>query len=208
MTPGSTSPPSPIRARRLVAKEYIYARLAPADPLVAVLPRAYRIPLTLRTCGKRLIEAASWLNWLTGQQIASLGQVTQDHCDRYLIERGRRKDASGTVIGTLDDASLRVPAAVIIELADYGELFTADRYADHFTPWQGRTSSHVAGIRSGGENKTLAAGPADPAAAARRGVLPDRDSGIPCGGPAADGPPGSPGTPGTPLLALHQDHPG
>src|SRR5208337_3515035 len=88
--------------RRLVAKEYIYARLAPADPLVAVLPRAYRIPLTLRTCGKRLIEAASWMNWLTGQQIASLGQVTQDHCDRYLIERGRRKDASGTVIGTLD----------------------------------------------------------------------------------------------------------
>src|SRR5208337_3475754 len=79
--------------RRLVAKEYIYARLAPADPLVAVLPRAYRIPLTLRTCGKRLIEAASWMNWLTGQQIASLGQVTQDHCDRYLIERGRRKDA-------------------------------------------------------------------------------------------------------------------
>ena len=140
--------------RRLVAKEYIYARLAPADPLVAVLPRAYRIPLTLRTCGKRLIEAASWMNWLTGQQIASLGQVTQDHCDRYLIERGRRKDASGTVIGTLDDASLRVPAAVIIELAGYGELFTADRYADHFTPWQGRTSSHVAGIRSGGENKT------------------------------------------------------
>jgi hypothetical protein len=113
--------------RRLVAKEYIYARLAPADPLVAVLPRAYRIPLTLRTCGKRLIEAASWMNWLTGQQIASLGQVTQDHCDRYLIERGRRKDASGTVIGTLDDASLRVPAAVIIELAGYGELFTADR---------------------------------------------------------------------------------
>ena len=139
---------------RLVAKEYIYARLAPADPVVAVLPRAYRVPLTLRTCGKRLIEAASWMNWLTGQQIASLGQVTQDHCDRYLIERGRRKDASGTVIGTLEDASLRVPAAVIIELAGYGELFTADRYADGFTPWQGRTSSQVAGIRSGGENKT------------------------------------------------------
>jgi hypothetical protein len=140
--------------RRLVAKEYIYARLAPADPLVAVLPRAYRIPLTPRTCRKRLIEAASWLNWLTSQQVASLGQVTQDHCDRYLIERGRRKDASGTVIGTLDDASLRVPAAVIIELAGYGELFTADRYAGHFTPWHGRASSRVAGIRSGGENKT------------------------------------------------------
>ena len=142
------------RRWQLVAKEYIYARLAPADPVVAVLPGAYRVPLTLQSCGKRLIEAATWLNWLTGQQITSLGQVTQDHCDRYLIERGRRKDASGTVIGTLEDASLRVPAAVVIDLAGYGELFTADHYAGGFTPWRGRTSSQVAGVRSGGENKT------------------------------------------------------
>ncbi len=139
---------------RLVAKEYIYARLAPAGPVVAALPGAYRVPLTLQSCAQRLLEAASWLNWLTGQRIASLGQVTQDHCDRYLIERGRRKDASGAVTGTLQDASLRVPAAVVIELAGYRELFTADRYAEGFTPWQSRTSAQVAGTRSGGENKT------------------------------------------------------
>ena len=75
------------RRWQLVAKEYIYARLAPAGPVVAVLPGAYRVPLTLQSCAQRLIEAAGWLNWLTGQQITSLGQVTQDHCDRYLIER-------------------------------------------------------------------------------------------------------------------------
>jgi integrase len=139
---------------KLVAKEYIYARLAPADPVVAVLPGAYRVPLTLQSCAQRMTEAASWLNWLTGQQITSLGQVTQDHCDRYLIERGRRKNAAGVVTGTIDDASLRPAAAVIIELAGYGELFTADRYAGGFTPWRGRTSSRVVGFRSGRENKT------------------------------------------------------
>ena len=52
----------------LVAKEYIYARLAPGAPARRAPPRAYRIPLTLRTCGKRLIEAASWMNWLTGSR--------------------------------------------------------------------------------------------------------------------------------------------
>ncbi len=34
------------RRWRLLAKEYIFARLAPADPAVAVLPAAYRVPLT------------------------------------------------------------------------------------------------------------------------------------------------------------------
>ena len=142
------------RRWQLVAKEYIFARLAPADPVVATLPGAYRVPLTLQSCAQRLVEVASWLNWLTRQQIASLGLVGQDHCDRYLIERGRRMDASGAVIGAIDNASLRLPAAVLIELAGYSEVFTADRYADGFTPWRGRTSSQVVGFRSGGENKT------------------------------------------------------
>ena len=121
---------------KLVAKEYIYARLAPADPVVAVLPSAYRVPLTPQSCGRRLAEAARWLNWLTGQKIASLGQVSQDQCDRYLIERGRRQNAAGQVIGTLEDISLRTAAAVVIDFADYGELFTTDRYARGFTPWR------------------------------------------------------------------------
>jgi len=142
------------RRWRLAAKEYIYARLTPADPVVAVLPGAYRVPLTLQSCGRRLTEAATWLNWLTSQHLASLGQVTQDHCDRYLIERRRRKNAGGAVIGTLEDASLRAAASVVIDFAGYGELFTADRYAGGFTPWQGRTAAQVLGVRSGGENKT------------------------------------------------------
>jgi len=40
-----------------------------------------------------------------------------------------------------------------VQVAD-AELFTPDRYRDGFTPWRGRTASQVAGLRSGGENKT------------------------------------------------------
>ena len=139
---------------RQVAKEYIFARLAPAHPVVAVLAGAYRVPLTLQTCARRMPEVAGWLNWLTSQQIRSLDHLTQDHCDRYLAERRRRKDKAGQVIGTLSAGTLQAVAAVIIELSAYRELFTADRYHDGFTPWQGRTASQVAGLRSGGENKT------------------------------------------------------
>ena len=38
---------------RLVAKEYLLARMLPGHELVAVLPHAYRIPLALRSCKRR-----------------------------------------------------------------------------------------------------------------------------------------------------------
>lgn len=139
---------------RLVAKEYLFARLAPRHEQVAVLPHAYRVPLTLWSCSRRLAETVRWLNWLSAQQVASLGEVTQDHCDRYLAERGLRRDRAATVIGTLDESVVRVAAAAIIELAYYGALFTADRYHEHFIPWNGRSSSEVAGMRPPAQNKT------------------------------------------------------
>jgi hypothetical protein len=139
---------------RLTAKEYLFARLAPGHPEVAVLPRAFRVPLTLSSCIRRLAETARWMNWLTAQRIPSLGDVTQDHCDRYLAGRRLRTDAAGTVTGTLEASVARVAAAAIIELASYGELLSADRYRDGFTPWNGRPSSQVAGMRAPAENKT------------------------------------------------------
>ena len=141
---------------RLAAKEYLFARLAPGHPGVAVLPRAFRVPLTLPSCLRRLAETARWMNWLSAQRVPSLGDVTQDHCDRYLAGRRLRRDAAGTVIGTLEESVARVAAAVIIELASYGELLSADRYRDGFTPWNGRSSSQVAGMRAPAENKTPA----------------------------------------------------
>ena len=84
--------------------------------------------------------------------------MTQDDCDRYLTGRRQRKDRAGAVIGTLDESVARVAAAVIIELACYRELLTADRYRDGLTPWNGRSSSQVAGMRPPAENKTPVAG--------------------------------------------------
>lgn len=139
---------------RLVAKEYLFARLAPGHERVAVLPHAYRVPLTLWSCSSRLGETARWLNWLMGQQIGSLREVTQEHCDRYLLERQARRDRAGVVIGNLEASAPRLAAAVIIELAHYGELFTADRYHERFVPWNGRSSCQVAGMRPPAENKT------------------------------------------------------
>ena len=139
---------------RLVAKEYLLARLAPCHPDVAVLPRAFRVPLTLASCVRRLAETIRWMNWLTVRHVTSLGEVAQDDCDRYLAERRLRKDPAGAVTGTLEESVARVAAAAIIELACYCELFTADRYRDGFTPWNGRSSSQVAGLRPPAENKT------------------------------------------------------
>jgi len=94
------------------------------------------------------------MNWLTAQRVPSLGGVTQDHCDRYLAERRLRKDAAGTVVGTMEESGTRAAAAAIIELASYRELLSADRYRDGSTPWNGRSSSQVAGMRPPAENKT------------------------------------------------------
>ena len=143
---------------RLAAKEYLLARLAPGHPEVRILPRAFRVPLTLLSCSKRLAETTRWMNWLTARRITSLGEVSQDDCDRYLAERCLRKDSAGAVTGTLDESVARVAAAVIIELACYRELLTADRYRDGFTPWNGRSSSQVAGMRPPAENKTPVVG--------------------------------------------------
>jgi integrase len=139
---------------RLVAKEYLFARLAPRNEQVAVLPHAYRTPLTLWTCSQRLDETTRWLNWLTTQHVGSLAEVTQEHCERYLAQRQLRRDKAGAVIGTLQESVTRLAAAVIIELALYGELFTADRYHERFIPWGGRSSSQVAGMRPSAQNKT------------------------------------------------------
>jgi hypothetical protein len=143
---------------RLAAKEYLFARLAPGHPAIAVLPGAFRVPLTLATCAKRLAETIRWMNWLTAQHVPSLGDVTQDHCDRFLAGRRLRRDAAGTVIGTMEASGTRVAAAVITELAFYRELLSADRYRDGFTPWNGRPSSRVAGMRPPAENKTPVVG--------------------------------------------------
>ena len=164
---------------RLVAKEYLLARMLPGHELVAVLPHAYRIPLALRSCKRRLAELTGWLNWLTASSAGSLSQVSQQHCDRYLHHRRARRDRSGAVLGSVDESVARLAAAVVIELALYGELFTADAYAPGFRPWDGRSSARVAGKGS------PSAGPRRSGSSSSRST---RRSRWPSSYPAAPGP--------------------
>ncbi len=141
-------------AWRLVAKEYVLALLAPAHPLVSAIPAAYRVPRALATCALRVAEVTRWLNWLSGQQVASLGEVTDRHCARYLEHRRFQRDETGELVRELTAGRRLQIATPIIDLAFYGELFTADRYAAGFRPWGGKTATTVVGYRKSKENKT------------------------------------------------------
>jgi hypothetical protein len=139
---------------RLLAKEYLLARMIPGHERVAVLPGAYRFPLALRSCKRRLAELARWLNWLTADGVGSLQQVSQQHCDRYLQHRRVRRGKDGAMPGGVDESVVRLAAAVVIELALYGELFTTGGYATGFRPWAGRSPAQVASMRTPDGNKT------------------------------------------------------
>ena len=99
--------------------------LAPRHEAVALLPRAARIPVHLRTAYARLGEASRFLNWLAGQGVSSLGEVGSHHCETYLFHRRHVLDEHGTVVGERSPGTRRRAAQVIIDLLNYGELFTA-----------------------------------------------------------------------------------
>jgi len=139
----------------LVAKELVIALLAPRHQAVAVLPRAYRTALHLNTARGRLAELTRWLNWLTTQGVTSLGQVDAEYCEAYLAHRRYVRDDHGTLIGGRSPATRRAAAQIIVDLVNYRELFTADRFDASLRPWSGASPSAVAEMRSGRDgNKT------------------------------------------------------
>jgi len=140
---------------RVVARELILALLAPRHPAVAPLPRAARTPLHVRTAKGRLDEVTRWLNWLTQRGVARLAEVDDDCCAAYLMHRRHVRDENGVVIGDRSPATRRGAAQVVVDLLNYGELFTTDRLDPSLRPWAGASASAVAQMRSGrAENKT------------------------------------------------------
>ena len=131
---------------RLVAKELLFALLAPRHQAVAVLPHAYRVPLAIPTCRERLASVTRWLNWLTGQGITSLAQVTQQHCDAYLDYRRHARDEWGRPVRERGPASRRETVAAVLDLHAYAELFTAGGYRPGLHPWHGKPASTIAGV--------------------------------------------------------------
>lgn len=139
---------------RLVAKELMFALLVPRHEAVAVLPHAYRTPMALRTCLRRLTLLTRWLNWLTGQGVTGLGEVTEEHCERFLAHCGHARDKQGRQLREASASHRRQVVATVLDLVSYRELLTSDRYQAGLRPWKGVSSSAVVGMRPGRENKT------------------------------------------------------
>ncbi len=134
---------------RLVAKELIFAMLAPRHEAVAMLSRAYRTPVHLSTAYGRLFELTGFLAWLTGCGIGSLSEIDDDCCHAYLAHRRYVRDLDGVVVGELSPATRRNAAQIIVDLLSYGELFTADRLPAGLRPWGGASASAIAEMPSG-----------------------------------------------------------
>jgi hypothetical protein len=139
---------------RLVAKELLFALLAPRHQAVAVLPHAYRVPLAVPTCRERLTSVTGWLNWLAGQGITSLAQVTQQHCDAWLEHRRHARDEQGRPVRERSPASRRETVAALLDLHAYAELFTVGGYQPGLRPWNGKPASVIAGVVRRDQNAT------------------------------------------------------
>jgi hypothetical protein len=139
---------------RLVAKELMFALLVPRHEAVAILPHAYRTPMALRTCIRRLLLLTRWLNWLTSHGVTGLGEVTEEHCDGFLAHCGHAHDKQGRQLREASPSHRRQAVAVVLDLISYRELFTSDRHHADLRPWKGASSSAVVGMRPDTENKT------------------------------------------------------
>lgn len=135
----------PLPAWRTVVREYLVALLAPHHELVVALPWARRRKLHVRSCRNRLDCLTGFFTWLAGHGVTHLSEVDQRHCDGYLLHLLDRGLTSGGVL---------TEVATIKDLARYGELLSADRFADGFLPWPGRSAAVVAGHHRPAGNST------------------------------------------------------
>lgn len=142
---------------RLVAKELIMALLAPRHSAVALLPRAYRTPLHLRSCAGRLDELIRFFGWLGQREITSLTAIDTQTCEAYLHFRRYVTDGVGTIVGEQSPGTRRAAAQVIVDLVNYRDLFSADGVRADLRPWGGATASAVAEMPSGRQGNTTPA---------------------------------------------------
>ena len=141
-------------AWRLVAREQLMALLAPRHEAVAVLARASRTPLHLRTCQLRFTELVRLLNWLPARGVVSLGQLTSEHCQAYLTWRREIRGADGRLVGQRGPTTALRAASAVTGLVSYRELFTADRPPAGLRPFGGATAAQAAQLTRNAACKT------------------------------------------------------
>ena len=122
---------------RLSVKELLCARLYPTHPaVVSAVPNRRRRPAPLCEAYFRILLYKRWLDWLDAHAITSLGEVGQEHCDRYYNTRAQQIAPSA------------LSAMVILplrELADYGPVLN-DSYPAEFRPWGHRRVCQITGL--------------------------------------------------------------
>jgi integrase len=136
---------------RLVAKEYLVALMVPMHAAVWELPGAFRVPRTVNGCNNKQYELIRWFNWLSDQGVSTLAEVDDHLCESYLAYR-RTGGPDGAVVERR--SAVNLAAQVITGLAQYRDLFSADRYQAGFRPFGGSAAVAVAGIKTQGENRT------------------------------------------------------
>ncbi|WP_338484600.1 site-specific integrase [Streptomyces sp. SCSIO 75703] len=139
---------------RVVAEEFIFARLAPRHEAVRELANAFRYPLEIKTCQGRLKNLIEWFNWLTERGITSLGEVTQLHCQAYYLHRSDVRDRKGRILRPASQETRLAAVQAMQETSFYNDLFSTDRFDDGFVPWRGRSPFEVAGCKHRRANVT------------------------------------------------------
>jgi hypothetical protein len=131
---------------KMVAREFLAALSAPHNEHVASLPWARREPMALASCVNKHWQVEHWFRWLDQHGIDRLSEVTQEHCDRWLLEQKNS--------GRKGESSLTSDVITIKDPGRYSELFSTDSYRPGFMPWSTTPASVVVGYKNPGENLT------------------------------------------------------
>ncbi|CAO0837349.1 integrase [Streptomyces microflavus] len=130
---------------RVVAKEILVALLAPQHDRVLECALALRKNRSPRTCNRFLRQFTAWFNWLTANGVASLAEVTQEHCDRFAAEAQWYIPKPGAAPVQAEPETLAESVRVVQLITLYGDLLSTDSYRAGFVPWDGRSTIKVVG---------------------------------------------------------------
>lgn len=134
--------PDPIWRR--CAKEVAIAMLQPNVGLDHRLALARRRPHPPHDLAKVVGHMRRWLGWLAAHGVGRLADVTQAHCDTWLVER----------LDLVTPGTVRAEVADLRRFAEYRSVLSSDAYPLGFSPWGDNTAAQVAGWRPSAENAT------------------------------------------------------
>ncbi|MBG0741172.1 integrase [Paeniglutamicibacter antarcticus] len=134
---------------RLVAKEYLFSRLAPRHPVVAGSASAFRVPLNPSTLWNELRRLTRWFNHLSQTGVEHLAEVNQRHCISYLNVVVWKEAKPGEPVSPSTIAA-HIHSTQVLQ--QYSGILS-EGYASDFVPWGGRSADDIAGYIRSTENQ-------------------------------------------------------